>query len=170
MTFDRQPTLTGELLRLRPLTPEDHDPLFAVAGDPLLWAQHPKNDRYKPDVFRNLFDDALASGGALVAIDNTDDRVIGSSRYHGYDPDASEIEIGWSYLARSHWGGVFNGEMKQLMLDHAFQYVDHVVFWIGPENWRSQRAIEKIGGVRIADRTRPNGEHSAVFQINKSAR
>lgn len=69
MTFDRQPTLVGPLLLLRPLRPEDWAALFAVASDPLIWAQHPDSDRYQEDVFRQFFADALNSGGALVAIE-----------------------------------------------------------------------------------------------------
>jgi hypothetical protein len=65
MSFDLQPNLTGELIRLRPLTPEDWDALFAVASDPLIWEQHPESDRYKEDVFKLFFGEALESGEAL---------------------------------------------------------------------------------------------------------
>ena len=98
-------------------------------------------------------EEALQSGGALIAIDRKTQRVIGSSRFHGYDREPSEIEIGWTFLARSHWGGAYNGEMKRLMLSHAFKFVDNVIFSIGSNNLRSQRAVEKIGGVRIGGRT-----------------
>jgi N-acetyltransferase len=165
MPFDLQPTLTGELLELRPLRPEDFDRLYAVASDPLIWEQHPMKDRYKEEVFRGFFDEALNSGGALIAIDRKAGQVIGSSRFHGYDPDRSEIEIGWTFLARSHWGGIYNGEMKQLMLRHAFRFVTSVVFLVSPENLRSQRALEKIGGVRIESRRDASGAESVVYAI-----
>src|SRR5213078_2700517 len=138
--FDLQPNLKGELIELRPLRPEDWDDLYAVASDPLIWEQHPSKDRYKEEVFQGFFREALASGGALVVIDCKDGRVIGSSRFHGYDKEGSEIEIGWTFLARSHWGGTYNREMKQLMLRHAFQFVNSVIFIVGPQNLRSQKA------------------------------
>lgn len=169
MPFELQPRLEGDLLALRPLRPDDFDDLFAVASDPLIWEQHPDSDRYREDVFRDFFRDALNSGGALVAIDRSDGRIIGSSRYHGYDPDRGEIEIGWSFLARSHWGGRYNGEMKRLMLSHAFRFVDRVVFLVGPENWRSQRAVEKIGGVRVGTRANGAGRESVVFEITAAS-
>ena len=169
MPFDLQPHLTGELLALRPLVPADFDALFAVASDPLIWEQHPDSDRYQPEVFRAFFRGAMESGGALVAIDRADGRVIGSSRYFGYDAAASEVEIGWSFLARSHWGGVYNGEMKRLMLRHAFRFVDNVVFLIGPDNRRSRKAVEKIGGVLIGTRTNTVGRESVVYRITKAA-
>ena len=165
MPFDLQPVLKGELLELRPLRAEDFDALFAVAADPLIWEQHPASDRYQEEVFRKFFQEALESGGALVAIDAKDGRIIGSSRYHGYDETRSEVEIGWTFLARSYWGGRYNGEMKQLMLRHAFQFVDRVVFLIGPQNLRSQRAVEKIGGVRVGMRPDASGRESVVSQI-----
>jgi RimJ/RimL family protein N-acetyltransferase len=167
MPFDLQPTLVGELLELRPLREEDFDALFAVASDPLVWEQHPDNDRWKPEVFRKFFDGAMASGGALLVVDRKDGRVVGSSRYFGYDEAASEVEIGWTFLARSHWGGVFNGEMKRLMLDHAFRFVESVVFLIGPDNIRSQKAIQKIGGVRDGSRVNPVGRESFLFRIDR---
>src|SRR5258708_4500575 len=141
--FDLQPILEGDRLRLRPLQPDDWDDLYAVASDPLIWEQHPITDRYTEAVFRGFFREALDSGGALIAIDSRDGHVIGSSRFHGYDKEKSEIEIGWTFLARSHWGGMYNGQMKELMLQHAFRFVNSVVFLVGPQNLRSQRAVEK---------------------------
>ena len=165
MPFNLQPTLKGKLLELRPLRADDFPALYAVASDPLIWEQHPDPNRCKEAVFREFFRQALESGGALIAIDLRDGRVIGSSRFHGYDAEKSEIEIGWTFLARSHWGGAYNGEMKQLMLRHAFQFVRSVVFLIGPNNLRSQKAIEKIGGVRAGSRLDAYGRESFVYQI-----
>jgi len=172
LPFDLQPILQGELLSLRPLRPEDWDALFAVASDPLIWEQHPASDRYKEEVFRGFFHEALASGGALVALDAKDgrDTIIGSSRYFGYNEEQSEIEIGWTFLARSHWGGRHNREMKQLMLRHAFQFVKRVVFLVGPWNLRSQRAMEKIGGVRAGSRLDDTGRESVVYEIRRAPR
>src|SRR5919205_731532 len=142
MPFDLQPTLRGELLLLRPLRTEDFDSLFAVASDPLIWEQHPASDRYKEEVFREFFCEAMESSGAFIAIDSKDGQVIGSSRFHGYNEEKREIEIGWTFLARSHWGGIYNREMKQLMLQHAFRFVSNVIFLVGRQNVRSQRAVE----------------------------
>ena len=167
MPFELQPVLTGKLLSLRPLRLEDFPELYAVASDPLIWEQHPMKDRYKEEVFREFFREALESGGAFAVIDSKDGRIIGSSRYFGFDEAKSEIEIGWTFLARSHWGGVYNREMKQLMLRHAFQFVNTVVFMVGPQNVRSQRAMEKIGGVRAGIRVQADGRESVVFQIKK---
>ena len=136
-----------------------------MAADPLIWEQHPAKDRYQQEQFRVFFREALESGGALVAIDTKDGRVIGSSRFHGYDGDKSEVEIGWTFLARSHWGGRYNGEMKQLMLQHAFRFVDRVVFLVGLHNRRSQRAVEKLGGVRVGSRPDASGRDSIVYEI-----
>ena len=148
MSFDLQPNLKGELIELRALTPEDWDDLFAIASDPLIWEQHPESARYKEDVFKVFFKDALESGGAFVVIDSKNKRIIGSTRFHGYEPEKSEIEIGWTFLARKYWGGRHNWEMKQLMLAHAFQFVDNVVFYVGENNMRSRRATEKIGAIK----------------------
>ena len=165
MPFDLQPVLRGERLWLRPLRPDDWEALFAVASDPLIWEQHPAADRYKEEVFRGFFQQALDSGGAFAVLDARTNRVIGSSRFHGYNEEKGEIEIGWTFLARAYWGGVHNRELKQLMLRHAFGYVTRVIFLVGPGNRRSQRALEKIGAVRAGSRINERGEESFAYEI-----
>jgi RimJ/RimL family protein N-acetyltransferase len=164
MTFELQPVLTGERVALRPLAPADWDALHAVAADPLIWEQHPVPDRWQEPVFRAFFEEALASGGALLAIDREDERVIGSSRYFGYDAERRDVEIGWTFLARSHWGGAHNGEMKRLMLDHAFRFADSVLFLVGPSNLRSQRAVAKLGAA-LEGRIHRFGRENLVFRL-----
>ena len=146
--IDLQPTLTGARILIRPIEPTDLDEMFEAASDPEVWALHPVSNRYSEPVFREFFDNALASGAAFAFVDRARDTVIGSSRYYGHDRLISEIEIGWTFLAREYWGGSYNSEVKQLMLAHAFNFVDTVVFWVGETNWRSQKAMEKIGGIR----------------------
>ena len=165
VAFDCQPILEGPLVTLRPLTTGDHDRLFAVASDPLIWEQHPDKTRSQPAGFDAFFKQAMDSGGALLATETASGRVIGSSRFHGYEEAAREVEVGWTFLARSHWGGLYNREMKRLMLEHAFRYVDRVVFLIDPANNRSQRAIQKLGAVRAGMRADASGRACCVFQI-----
>ncbi|WP_406271789.1 GNAT family N-acetyltransferase [Streptomyces sp. NBC_00191] len=153
MLFDVQPWLKGELVELRPLRAEDYADLYAVAADPLVWEQHPDPERYRERAFSGFFRDALESG---------------SSRYHGYDDERDEVEIGWSFLARSHWGGVYNRELKELMLNHAFRFVSSVIFLVGPDNVRSQRAVEKIGGVRAGSRLDGSGQQSLLYRIYRT--
>jgi len=165
MSFDLQPNLNGELIELRPLTPEEWADLFAVASDPLIWEQHPESDRYKEDVFRLFFKEALESGGAFVIIDKKRQRIIGSTRFHGYDPEKSEIEIGWTFLARNYWGGRYNRELKQLMLAHAFKFVENVVFYVGQTNVRSQKATEKVGGIKDGLVKKVYGNHPPSLNV-----
>jgi RimJ/RimL family protein N-acetyltransferase len=165
--FDLQPTLTGERLELRPLRPDDRDALYAAGSDPLIWEQHPERDRYTPEVFRRYFDSGLASGGAFVVVDRRDGRIVGSTRFNGYDEAASEIEIGWTFLTREYWGGSYNREMKRLLVDHALRFVTRVVFMVGATNTRSQKAMEKIGGVRAGTRVNSLGVESLVFEITE---
>ena len=175
MTLDLQPQLEGELLALRPLRPDDWEELFAVASDPLIWAGHPDRERYTEPVFREYFRTAIESRGALAVLDRATGRIIGSSRYVWRGPPRDELEIGWTFLARAFWGGTFNREMKRLMLQHAFQFVDRVVFIVGVTNIRSQKAMLKIGGV-LTDRREVALLHgqpseSVVFEVtNPGAR
>jgi RimJ/RimL family protein N-acetyltransferase len=166
--FDAQPHLLGDLVELRPLRETDFADLYAVAADPLIWEQHPDPNRHREDVFRDFFSDHLASGGALLALDRRAENVIGTSRFHGYDSVRSEVEIGWTFLARSHWGGAYNGEMKSLMLGHAFQFVQNVVFLVHPGNTRSQLAVERLGAVRVGERVDGSGNRSIAYSISRA--
>ena len=152
--FDLQSTLTGELIELRPLRPDDFDALFSAASDPLIWEQHPESDRYQRDIFQKYFDGALESKGAFAIIERKSGRIIGSSRYCNLDLANNEVEIGWTFLERQFWGGIYNRELKQLMLNHAFRFVDRVLFVVGEKNLRSQKALEKIGA-RFLKKTQP---------------
>ncbi|RYD97859.1 MAG: N-acetyltransferase [Sphingomonadales bacterium] len=145
--MDLQPTLAGELVVLRPTVAADWDDLFAVAADPLIWEVHPAHDRWQEPVFRRYFEDALASGGGLTILDKASGKVIGASRYAFPDAARAEIEIGWTFIARDYWGGIYNREIKRLMLDHIHQFFDGAVFVVGERNVRSRRAMEKIGGI-----------------------
>ena len=169
-SFEFQPVLTGDLIELRPLREDDFAVLHAVASDPLIWEQHPESDRWTEPVFRRFFRGAIESGGAFIVVDRRDGRVIGSSRYAEYDAAKSEVEIGWTFLARSHWGGVYNGEMKRLMLAHALRFVQRVVFRVGPNNRRSRRALEKIGASYVGEEHHPERGEFVVYEMTRETR
>ena len=160
--LDRQPTLESPLLRMRPLGAQDFDDLYSIASDPLLWEQHPSKERATKPGFEQWFDEAVSSGGALVAIDRPDEQIIGTSRFEHYDDARREVEIGWTFLARRLWGGPYNAEMKRMMLEHAFRSVDVVLFRVHALNLRSQRAVEKLGAVRVRSEVDPHGRGDNV--------
>lgn len=171
IAFDLQPLLRGSLIELRPLTRDDFDELYRVGMDPLIWEQHPEPDRYTHDVFQRYFDGAIASRGAFAIIDRKTGAMIGSSRYCNLDLADRQVEIGWTFLARPFWGGQYNRELKALMLDHAFRFVDRVVFVVGENNLRSRRALEKIGArfLRSIETPGRDGaiERHQVFSITR---
>jgi len=148
--MDRQPVLIGELVTVRPSTADDYDALYGVAADPAIWDQHPAHDRWQPEVFRAFFDTGLAGGGMLTIRDAADGRTIGSSRYGPVGDDA--VEIGWTFLARSHWRRGHNREVKRLMIGHALAQVGAVRFTVGADNRRSRTAVEALGAVALPDR------------------
>ncbi len=166
-----QPTLVGATVTIRPITTDDWRAMYAAGSDPEIWKVHPVRDRHTEAGFRKYFDQAVASKMGFAVVDRATGVVIGSSRYYGHVTEKSEIEIGWTFLARSHWGGATNREMKRLMLEHAFTFVDTVIFWVGVENWRSLGAMKKIGGVlRDGRYTRAlSGDQPyVIFEITKA--
>ena len=166
-----QPTLEDDLIILRPLKESDFDLLYSIAKDPLIWKQHPSNDRYNKTVFTEFFNDSLTSGGALIIIEKSSSKVIGSSRFKSILNAEDAIEIGWSFLSRDYWGGMFNKSMKRLMINYAFGSKEDIIFYIGKDNIRSQKAVEKIGGNRIYGnefkQLIKNNDTDWTYRINK---
>ena len=152
MNFELQPTdLKNEFVELAPLQQEDFEKLYKVASDPLIWEQHPNKNRYQREVFQTYFEGAMGSGGAFLISDVTTGEPIGSSRFYEYDHEKSSIAIGYTFLARDHWGTTYNKAVKSLMLNHAFRFVENVIFHIGGNNVRSQKAIERLGAKKISE-------------------
>jgi RimJ/RimL family protein N-acetyltransferase len=170
-SFDLQPFLENDLLLLRPLKEEDFEDLFRVASDPDIWEQHPAKDRSQRNGFRHFFADAMSSKGAFAVIDKKKGEIIGSTRFHRVKETGKAIEIGWTFLARHYWGGVYNRSMKELMIVYAFQFVENILFYINEKNIRSQKAIEKLGGKQIFTLEGYNLEvkpaSSVIYLINK---
>ncbi len=166
-----QPNLQGELFALRPLTQDDYAALFKAASDPLIWQLHPQPDRYKPEVFEKFFAEAMASGGALIIIDRKSGEVAGSSRYYDYSSEAQSVVIGYTFLSRKYWGGVFNLDLKRLMVNYALKFVKTTYFHVGIVNLRSQRAMQKIGGINLGVQEIPVSyappKKSYVYKIEK---
>ncbi|MDA6072335.1 GNAT family N-acetyltransferase [Flavobacterium sp. AC] len=157
--FNLQPEiLEDEITKLIPLQESDFDALYKVASDPLIWEQHPIKDRYKIEVFRPFFDAAINSKSAFLIVDKKTNEIIGNTRYYDYNPEKSSIAIGFTFIGRKFWGGLYNKSNKKLLIDYAFQHVDSILFHIGADNIRSQKAVSKLGGVKI-------GEISAISNI-----
>ncbi|MCB0349444.1 MAG: GNAT family N-acetyltransferase [Bdellovibrionales bacterium] len=162
-----QPSLTGKRISLRPLRIEDFDDLYFAASDPEIWEQHPSSDRYKKDIFIKFFNQAIESKGAFAVIDPVTDYIIGSTRFYDYDPVKRQVIIGYTFLAKEYWGLNYNREMKHLLLKHAFEYVDKVIFEVGKTNIRSQKAMEKLSAQIINEKTLDQTSH-LIYQIKKS--
>jgi Acetyltransferases, including N-acetylases of ribosomal proteins len=166
-----QPTLENENVKLIPLKQNDLEELFAVASDPKIWEQHPNKDRYKKEVFENFFQGAMESKGAFKIIDKESNETAGSTRFYDYNADDNSIFIGYTFYGRKFWGSKLNPQVKKLMLDYIFQYVDKVNFHVGKDNIRSQKAMEKLGAkkvdeVNVAYYGEPE-KLNIVFEINK---
>lgn len=151
-----QPTLKNDLVELRPLRPNDFKALYQAAKDPGIWAQHQNRDRWKMEVFKEFFNDAIQSKGALAILDAKTGELIGSSRFQQSSQSTKAIEIGWTFLSKNYWGGRYNQSFKSLMMGHAFEHFDHILFHVDRNNLRSQKAVIKLGG-RLLDKKGPLG-------------
>lgn len=152
MSIPLQPILENDSVLMEPLTPADFENLYVVASDPAIWLQHPNKDRYKKAVFEQFFQGAIDSQGAFKIIDKPSGKLVGSTRFYDYDPTEDSVCIGYTFYATNVWGTGFNANVKKLMLDYIFQYVEKVYFHVGAENFRSQKAVERLGAVKVEEK------------------
>jgi N-acetyltransferase len=151
MKFNTQPTLENESILLQPLQERDFEGLYKIAADPKVWEQHPNKNRYQREVFEIYFKGAIESRGAFLILDKHTNEIIGSSRYYDYNVKENAILIGYTFIGTKYWGKKINAQIKKLMIDYAFQFVDKVYFHIGANNKRSQIAIGNIGATKVRE-------------------
>jgi len=163
--------LQNDLVSLKPLEWQDFEALYSVASDPLIWEQHPNSNRYQRPVFENYFQGAMESGGAFLISDKTNGKVVGSSRFYDHEPENKVLKIGYTFFARASWGKGHNQATKQLMMKHAFAFVDNIIFHVGENNTRSRIAMTRLGAQLIGMETvayygEPD-RMNCVFKISK---
>ena len=142
-----QPTLANELVQIVPLQASDFEDVFNIASDKLLWEQHPEKERYKIEVFQAFFKTAIASKSAFKLVDIITGYTIGTSRYYDFNEIEKSVAIGFTFIDRKYWATSYNRNIKNLMINYAFQYIENIIFHVGDTNFRSQKAVEKLGAV-----------------------
>lgn len=171
MNFSIQKPLENTQFKLIPLQEEDFESVYEVASNPKIWEQHPNKDRYQKEVFKNFFQGAMESKGAFKIIDKETNEVLGSTRFYGYNEEDNNISIGYTFYGTNSWGKGINQQIKTLMLNYIFQFVDKVHFHVGKVNIRSQKAMEKLGGIKTDEVVMAYyGEEDAVniiYEIKK---
>lgn len=151
MNFSIQPILENENFKLIPLQENDFKRLYVVASDPKVWEQHPNKERYKREVFENFFKGAMESKGAFLVVSKDSGEVLGCTRFYDFDRENKSILIGYTFYGRNSWGKNVNPQIKKMMLDYIFQYVETVIFHVGKENIRSQVAMERLGAEKAGE-------------------
>lgn len=145
MNFSIQTILENETYQLIPLQQGDFKSLYEVASDPKVWEQHPNKDRYRREVFENFFQGAIESGGAFKVVERATGDILGSTRFYDFDDENNSIFIGYTFYGTKSWGRKINPQIKKLMLDYIFQFIDTVYFHVGKDNIRSRTAMERLG-------------------------
>jgi RimJ/RimL family protein N-acetyltransferase len=143
--------LAGRLVRLEPLAREHEAPLWEASRDSRTWRWLAVVQPETRNEWRGFFDAALAAAAAgaeipLVTISH-EGGVVGSTRFLALRQEHRSVEIGWTWLHPSAWGGGVNAEAKLLQLRHAFETwgCRRVELKTDAENERSRAALEAIG-------------------------
>jgi RimJ/RimL family protein N-acetyltransferase len=144
--------LEGRFVRLEPIG-EGHrtDLLDAASQDPVTFRYMGMDLSAGPEAWPAYLADALRPEYvAWATVDRASGRAIGSTRFGDIAPEHGRVEIGWTWIAPSHQRTAVNSEAKLLQLSYAFDALGagRVALKTDGRNERSQRAIERLGGVR----------------------
>jgi N-acetyltransferase len=155
MSFEaKRVTLTGEKIRLEPLSDAHATDLFEAGVDRTIWTYMPVGGFADLTAVREWIDRALAAQAtgselpfAIVLI--ATGRAVGSTRFMDIRSEHRALEIGSTWLSPDVQRTGVNTEAKYLLLKHAFEDLGahRVQLKTDARNIRSQRAIERIGAV-----------------------
>jgi RimJ/RimL family protein N-acetyltransferase len=127
-----KPTIRLEtnLFSLIPLDQSHYGELYAVASNPIIWEQHPEKNRWQEANFEKFFQKAVHNNcGCFTILEKNSNKFIGSTRFYSITEDS--IKIGYTFLSPEYWGTGANREIKKVMLEYAFDFVDKVFFDVG---------------------------------------
>ena len=111
----------------------------------------------------------MASHSAFKIIDVKTGTTIGSSRYYECNETEKTVAIGYTFIDRKYWATPYNRALKNLMINYAFQYVDSILFHVGSTNFRSQKAVEKLGAIRTETLlNNETGKTNFTFALTKN--
>jgi RimJ/RimL family protein N-acetyltransferase len=147
-------TLSSADVRLEPLAPEHVPALVRVGLDPVLWRLIPtpitSAEEMHAYVATALDDQRRGVALPFAIVAAASGEVIGSTRFGNIDATHRRLEIGWTWLARSHQRTRANTAAKRLLLGHAFDALgaNRVELKTDALNATSRNAIARIGGVQ----------------------
>ena len=142
MSFSAE--LSDDDICLEIMQKHDFESLYNVAKDSEIWSQHNDKERCKLEGFRSFFEEGMSNPQNCFLIFHKRE-LVGSTRYYQYSLSQSSLKIGYTFYATKYWGTTLNKRVKKIMLDYAFKFVDNVFFDVWHKNFRSQKAVEKLG-------------------------
>ncbi|AYZ35953.1 N-acetyltransferase [Chryseobacterium indologenes] len=145
--------LEGTTVELIPLEQEHFEELYEAASDKELWELIPTDCSDKTIFYQN-YERALSereNGNQypFVIRHKETRKLIGSTRFFEIYPSDKKLEIGWTWITKEYWGTTLNLECKLLLLTYCFEILktNRVQLKTKDTNFRSRKAIEKIGGI-----------------------
>ena len=145
--------LDAEHWLIRPALSSDFASLYAVGKNPVIWAQHSEKHRGDLEEFQRFFDQGMDQGwGFYVVVSQQTQEIVGSTRFYEFNLQNRSVAIGYTFFDPSLWGSGVNSAVKKAQLDHAFQQVDQVLFYVYDQNFRSQKAMTKLGALPVGVR------------------
>lgn len=172
--------LRGNYVYLERLKAEDIPTLKELARDERIWEftrtllmNDAYDEQFEKYIAIALNPNPFLPQQSFVMRDAQTGAVMGMTRFYKVEPEHKRLNIGYTWYRPEYWGKAHNKECKLLLLQYAFETLGfrRVEFEVAHKNIRSQKAVEKIGGVKEGvlrkHSLQPDGDirHTVVFSI-----
>jgi RimJ/RimL family protein N-acetyltransferase len=140
--------LENEVIFLRQTLREDFEDLYIQGGHQIIWEQHSEKGRYKKDKFLEYFNSGIKNEfGSLTIINKNNNKIVGWTRLYDFKEEDLSVKLGYTFLGKDYWGSNINYNVKKLILDYVFSFLNTVYFDVYEKNIRSQKSVMKLGGI-----------------------
>jgi len=140
--------LENKIVKLRQTKEEDFEDLYKQGGHPIIWEQHLEKDRHKRDKFLEYFNSGIKNEfGSLTIINKKNNKIVGLTRIYDFKEEDLSVKLGYTFIGKEYWGSNINYNVKKLILDYVFSFLNTVFFDVFEKNIRSQKSVMKIGGI-----------------------
>ena len=146
-------TLSGQFVRLEPLTEAHREPLLTAAQDERIWAFNIVSGfgaAFDPWFDAALLESAKGTRIAFAVVQRSDGSLVGSTSYLDPSHAHRRVEIGHTWYHPTAWRSAVNPECKRLLFAHAFEVMglSRVSFNVDATNLRSRAAVGKLGAIQ----------------------
>lgn len=144
----------NDIVKLRPVQMSDIEAIANAANDERIW-EHMSVTLLTQVAVENYIENAIKErekgiSYMFVVIEKNTDNIVGCTSFLDISFPHKRLEIGATWYNPTVWRSAINTNCKFLLFQYCFEVLDlnRIQIKTGHENYRSQKAIERIGAIK----------------------